>query len=92
MIKSFQHKGLRQFYETGNARRLPVQNAERVTIILQALNAARAPAQMNVAGWNWHNLAPKWPNRYSVRVTGNYRITFAFEGPNAVDVDIEDYH
>lgn len=92
MIKSFTHKGLRQFFQTGAARRLPVPNAARVRLILDALDAATKPADMNLPGWRWHNLAPKAPSRYSVWVSGNYRVTFAFEGADVVDVDIEDYH
>lgn len=92
MIKSFRNRGLRQFFETGNTRRLPVENAQRVRQILVALDDAKSPAAMNVPGFRWHNLAPRWPSRYSVVVSGNYRITFAWQGEDAVEVDIEDYH
>lgn len=93
MIKSFRHRGLRQFFEDGSARRLPVQGQDaRLRQILEALAGARRPGDMNLPGWRFHNLAPHQPSRYSVRVTANYRVTFAFEGQHAVDVDIEDYH
>lgn len=92
MIRSFRNRGLRQFFETDNARRLPVQNVARVRQILAALQVARRPADMNVPGWRYHNLAPGQPSRYSVWVSGNYRITFAWNDADAVDVDIEDYH
>ena len=92
MIKSFRNRGLEVFFRTSNARRLPVQNTARVSLILRALDAATRPSDMNLPGWRWHSLAPGMPGRYSVFVTGNYRLTFAFDGADAVDVDLEDYH
>lgn len=92
MIKSIKDKGLRRFWETGKAGKLAVQNTARVQQILAALDAAGRPADMNVPGYVFHSLAPGQPGRYSVRVTGNYRITFAWSGADAVDVDLEDYH
>lgn len=91
MIKSFRNKGLREFWETGSARRLAVRNADRVQAILVALNAAGRAADLNTPGLVWHSLSPGQPGRYSVRVTGNYRITYAWDA-GAVDVDLEDYH
>lgn len=92
MLRSFRNPALRQFWETGATRRLPVQNAARVQRMLQALDAATKPADLNVPGYMWHPLGLMGPGRYSIRVTGNYRITYAWDGEDAVDVDIEDYH
>jgi len=39
-----------------------------------------------------HQLRGKHRGRWSVRVSGNWRITFKFDGPDAVDIDYEDYH
>ena len=46
---------------------------------------------MNIAGFRFHGLQGK-PQRWSVRVSGNCRITFGWSGENALDVDFEDYH
>ncbi|MES2034900.1 MAG: type II toxin-antitoxin system RelE/ParE family toxin [Pseudomonadota bacterium] len=92
MIKSFTDKGLQLFWETGSTRRLAVQNPKRIKMILDALNAAGKPSDMDLPGLMFHNLAPSQPNRYTTRASGNYRITFAFEKGDAVDVDLEDYH
>lgn len=92
MIKSFRNKGLQLFWETGSTRRLAVQNPKRVQAILVALDAAVRPADMNTPGLRWHPLAPGQPGRYAVEASGNYRVTFAFSGADAVDVDLEDYH
>jgi len=45
----------------------------------------------NIAGLHFHGLQGK-PKRWSMRVTGNYRITFGWSGETALDVDFEDYH
>ena len=59
--------------------------------ILQLLEVAEQPQDLNIAGFRFHALAGN-PQRWSVRVTGNYRITFGWSRENAVDVDLEDYH
>lgn len=59
--------------------------------ILQLLEVAERPEDMNITGFRFHGLQAK-PPRWSVRVTGNYRITFGWSGENALDVDFEDYH
>lgn len=91
MIKSFRSKALRRFAETGDASLLPVRNHDRVRRILNALEVATMPEQMNIPGWRFHGLHGT-PKRYAVDASGNYRITFGFEGQDAVAVDIEDYH
>lgn len=93
MIKSFRSKALRQFAETGDASKLPVSGAavERVADQLEALDAAADLKSLDVSGWRFHPLKGK-PVRYSLRANANYRVTFGFEEPDAVDVDIEDYH
>jgi proteic killer suppression protein len=91
MIASFRSKPLRLFWETSDSSRLPVPNVDRVRRILDALNAATAAGQMDIPGWRFHPLKGK-PRRYAVDASGNYRVTFGFEGPDAVAVDLEDYH
>jgi toxin HigB-1 len=92
MIKSFRNKALRDFAQTGETRRLPLQEqAARISRIIRSLDAARRPGDMDVPGYVFHPLQGR-SNRFSVRVTGNWRITFGFDGEDAVDVDLEDYH
>ncbi len=90
MIRSFRDKALRLYFETGRPSGLSVQNIARVSRILRALDAATRPEDMNVPGYFFHALRgePRW----SVRVTGNWRITFGWEGADAIDADLEDYH
>lgn len=92
MIRSYRSKGLELFATTGNAKKLAVPNVARVERILAQLKRARQPSDMNIAGLRWHPLGKMDPGRYAVEASGNYRITFAWDGEDAVDVDLEDYH
>jgi proteic killer suppression protein len=92
MIKTFKNKALAAFHANArDTRRLPVQNTARITRILTALDAATKPSDLNLPGLRFHSLEPGQPGRFSVWVSGNYRITFGWDN-GAEDVDIEDYH
>ena len=91
MIGGLRHKGLEEIYRTGNTRRIGPDHIRKCIRILQLLDAAGNPEDMNIAGFRFHGLQVR-PKRWSVRVTGNYRITFGWLDDNALDVDFEDYH
>ena len=91
MIGGFRHKGLEELYRTGKTRRIGAQYVRKCVRILQALEVATHPEEMNLAGYRFHRLQGS-PPRWSVRITGNYRITFGWSGEKAQDVDLEDYH
>jgi proteic killer suppression protein len=92
MIVSFRNRGLREFFEHENPRRLSVQNPKRIRRILLALDAAARPEDMSVPGFGFHPLKGKDAGRYAVDASGNWRVTFGWSDQNAVDVDLEDYH
>ena len=92
MIRSFKSKALRLFAETGDARKLSVPNARRVQRILNELNVAKAPEDMNLPGYRFHPLKGNRKGTFAVDASGNYRVTFRWDGKDAVDVDLEDYH
>ena len=92
MIRSFRSKPLQRFFETGKARGLSVQDDRRVGRILRYLDDAERADDMNVPGLHYHGLSGQDKGRYSVRVTGNWRITFGWDGEDATDIDLEDYH
>jgi len=92
VIRSFRSKALRQFAQTGEARKLGVPNADRVRRILTQLNASKRPENMNLPGYRFHELKGRRRGTFAVNVSGNYRITFGWDGEDAVDVDLEDYH
>jgi proteic killer suppression protein len=91
VIGSFRHKGLEELYLSGKSRRIGASEVRKCARILQLLEAAAKPEDMNLSGFRFHSLrGPE--KRSSVRVTGNYRITFGWLGENAVEIDYEDYH
>ena len=91
MIGGFRHKGLAEIHVTGKTHRIGAGQIGKCVRILQLLEVAGRPEDMNIAGFRFHGLQGN-PKRWSVRVTGNYRITFGWSGENALDVDYEDYH
>lgn len=91
MIKSFRSKVLRKFAETGDGKKLPVANHARIRRMVERLEASVVPEDMNLPGYRFHGLAGK-PKHYAVDASGNYRLTFGWDGVDATDVDLEDYH
>ena len=92
MIVSFKHRGLEQFFESGTTRGIQANHAQRIRLILARLSAATSPQDMNLPGSVLHELAGQRKGTWTVRVSGNWRITFTFDGVDACDVDLEDYH
>jgi proteic killer suppression protein len=88
MIRSFRSKALRRFVEQGDASKLSVPNVERLQRILLRLDTATRAEEMNAPGLRFHGLK----GRFAVDASGDWRVTFAWGGEDAVDVDLEDYH
>jgi proteic killer suppression protein len=91
MIVSFRHKGLEDLQLKGETRRIGPEYVRKCVRVLQLLDVAARPDDMNIAGFRFHALRGK-PPRWSVRVTGNYRVTFGWIADDAIEVDLEDYH
>lgn len=92
MIKSFAHKGIKAFFETGTKAGIQAAHAPRLRLQLAALNRARTPADMSVPNWKLHPLKGNLTGHWAVTVSGNWRITFRFENGDALLVDYQDYH
>lgn len=92
MIRSFKHKGLRRFFETGNVSGIQSPHAKRLRLILGRLHAARQPQDMNLPGLRLHELKGNRSDTWAVDVIGDWRVTFRFEGEVAQIVNYEDYH
>lgn len=92
VIKSFKHRGLERFYRHGSTARIKNEQTKRIRLILGRLDASGEPRDMNLPGLKLHELKGGRKGTWSVWVNGNWRVTFRFDGPNAVDVDYEDYH
>lgn len=92
MIRSFKHKGLQKFFYDNDRRSVNPKHAPKLARILDRLDASTGPRDMNLPGYRLHALSGKEKGTWAVSVTGNWRVTFRFDGPDAVDVDYRDYH
>ena len=92
MIAGFRHKGLKLLYERGDRRRVSAEQAAKLERILARLDEAVEPTGMDLPGFRLHPLKGDWAGFWSVRVSGNWRVVFRFEGANACDIDLIDYH
>jgi antitoxin HigA-1 len=89
MIKTFRHKGLQAFFITGSKAGIQPPHASKLKRQLVRLDLAKTPEDMNMPGWKLHQLST---GLWSVWVNGNWRLTFTFEGENAVLVNYLNYH
>jgi toxin HigB-1 len=92
MIVRFRHKGLERLFASGDARGVNAQHAKRLRRLLASLSTASSPLNMNIAGFQLHPLAGERKGEWAVSVSGNWRLVFRFDGENATDVDLVDYH
>jgi proteic killer suppression protein len=92
VIKSFRHKGLKKFYETGSVAGVQSSHKTRLRMILAAMDTSLEIGDMDVPGFKLHPLKGRLKGRWSVSVGGNWRITFEFREGNAYVLDYEDYH
>lgn len=92
MIKSFKHKGLKQFFESGNFSKIKTEHRKKIRLILTMLHAAIEINDLNFPGSGLHQLKGEYKDFWSVNVSGNWRIIFKFIDRNVYDVDYLDYH
>ena len=92
MIRSFRQVGLEKFFFTGSKAGIQPAPAKKLGLQLGTLNVSRDAARMNVPGWNLHPLKGDLLNHWSVKVNGNWRMTFTFDGEDAILVDYQDFH
>jgi toxin HigB-1 len=92
MIHSFQHKGLKRFYESGSAAGVQPHHAKRLRMLLTALETAQSIEDMDIPGFRLHQLKGEERGRWSVWVNGNWRVTFEFKDGHAYVLNYEGYH
>ena len=92
MIKTFKHKGLKQFFEAGTTRGIQASHQKKLSRILTTLDAAEQVTDMNAPDFDLHALKGREQGVWSVSVNGNWRVTFQFEDGNAHLIDYRDYH
>ncbi len=92
MIKSFRHKGLQRFFETGSRAGIQSAHATRLRLQLAALDQAVRAEDMAAPAWRLHPLKGELKGYWSVTVSGNWRMIFVFEEHDVILVDYLDYH
>ena len=92
MIKSFSHKGLQKFYETGSVAGIQPGHKKKLRLQLVALDTAQTMEDMDIPGFRLHPLKGKRKDFWALDVSGNWRMTFWFKDGNAHIVNYEDYH
>ena len=92
MIRSFRHKGLERFFLEGSKAGIQPAHASKLRLQLGRLDAANGPTDMNLPGWRLHRLKGSMQDLWAISVTGNWRLTFAFQEKDAILVDYLDYH
>jgi proteic killer suppression protein len=92
MIKSFEHKGLEAFFYEGTTKGIQPNHADKLRYRLDRLNNAMSIKDMDFTGYDLHQLKGRRKGIWSVKVSGNWRLTFRFEDGNAYVVGYQDYH
>ena len=92
MIKSFRHKGLLLFFETGSKAGIQAQHERRLRLQLARLDDARQASDMDAPGWKLHPLKGTLADPWALSADAHWRLTFTFDGTDAVLVDYQDYH
>ena len=92
MINDFSHKGLEKYFKSGSKAGIQAKHEKRIRLILARLDASMSPQDMNLPGLKLHELKGKRKGTWAVSVSGNWRITFVFNGVDTGDINYEDYH
>jgi len=92
VIRNWQHKGQRELFATGRSRRVRTDLQKRALLVLDALDAAGKPSDLNLPGFDFHRLRGNRPPRYSIHVNGPWRITFELQDGETHRVNLEQYH
>ena len=92
LILFVKHKGLRAYWDRGDVSKLNPKWIPRIERIMNALDIAKHPDDLNFPGWRLHLLKGNFAGHYSLRLTGNWRIVFRFAGTDVTDIDLIDYH
>ena len=92
MIRSFKSKALADLWSTGRTAKIDAKMHRRILVRLDRLDVAVKVEEMNVPGFDFHQLKGYKPPRYTVHVNGPWAITFEFDKGDAYRVDFEQYH
>jgi proteic killer suppression protein len=92
VIRGFRHKGLERYFSKSDRSGIAARQAARILRLLDRLDAAAKPGDMDLPGYRFHGLKGDRKGTYAVSVSGNWRITFRFVDGDVIDVNLEDYH
>ncbi|MDD3437043.1 MAG: type II toxin-antitoxin system RelE/ParE family toxin [Candidatus Gastranaerophilales bacterium] len=92
MIKSFKHKGLKKYFYYGDISGIQAEHRDKIRLILSTIDSAKTIQALDVPMFKLHKLKGNLSEHYSMRVNGNWRITFKFENGDAYILDYQDYH
>jgi proteic killer suppression protein len=92
LIRSFRHRGLQHFFETGSKAGIQPRHAGRLRLQLSRLHLVRGPREMDRPGWRLHPLKGDLSGHWAVWVDKSWRLTFRFDGDDVEVVDYQDYH
>ena len=92
MIRTFRHRGLERFFRSGSKAGIQPKHANRLRLQLGRLDSATTSLDMDLPGWRLHPLKGELAGHWAVWVDENWRLTFRFDGTDAVLVDYQDYH
>ena len=92
MIKSFKHKGLKLFFETGKSAGIQAKHVKKLRMQLAAIDTAQVLDDIDLPGFSLHSLKGERSGIWSISVSGNWRVTFGFRDSNAYILNYEDYH
>ncbi len=92
MIASFEDKQLKRFFEKRAVKGIPAEDAARISDILDALEAATKPADLDLPGFAFHPLKGDRKGQFAVTIRANWRIVFEWDDGQPVRVRRENYH
>jgi proteic killer suppression protein len=92
MIQTFKNKALKKLFKKNISRGIPKELEKKIRIRLEVIDAAVIIDDIRLPGYDLHELEGDRKETWSIKVSGNWRITFKFEHGEADDVDLEDYH
>lgn len=92
MIQTFKHKALEKLFKENVNKRIPKNLEKKIRIRLEVIDSALMLEDIRLPGYDLHELKGKRKGIWSIRVSGNWRITFKFKDSDAYDLNLEDYH
>ena len=92
MIRSFRSRALKRYWTKGDDSGIRPDWRRKVRLVLSRLDASKQPMELDAPGFGFHALTGDQAGRFAVWISRNWRLTFSWEGDDAIDVDLEDYH